>query len=125
VKWIITLELILLFSQPCLASNLPPQTTGKVVGITKEKHYWHKLSPYLPLPIRSTTYTYVTDENETFLYGRKIKGVKDLRSYQEIHPAKHWIIDVCERWQPVLNVAASAAIPAMQVVQTLPGVFKR
>ena len=99
--------------QPCFASTYgPPTTEGMIAGITRVESHWH----LKPFPHRTTTYTYQTDNNETFLFTKKIKGVKDLRPYAEIHPLRHWLIVVCERWQPVANLGASVAIPAMQTL---------
>lgn len=84
-----------------------PVSPTVIVGLEKISHKWHR--KWKILPVRSTVWRYrLSDAPYSFDWPKKIKGIKDLRSYAEKAPIKNWMISFCERWHPVIVTGIDA-----------------
>lgn len=85
----------------------------RVLGLVRETKKWkrfHKV-PYW----RTTTFYYqVEGTDELKAWQKKLRGVRDLRKYEDRFPIRNWIQQTAHRWSPVTNSAAALAIPVIQ-----------
>ena len=87
----------------------------KIEGLAEEQHTWTKKLKVIPW--RKTTYWYKVENHAELHPWPKKLPVKDLRSYAEIHPMKHWVIETFDRWHPVINSVGALGIPLLQVLK--------
>lgn len=110
--------LIFLFSLMIPACYAQDGGEGHVLGLTRAKHHWKRVKKVIPW--RSTIYFYSVDGPQGVQekpWPKKLKGVPDLRKYEQKFPVRHWIQETCHRWSPVTNMAAALALPMIQAVK--------
>jgi hypothetical protein len=96
---------------PAWSQDVDPK--HRVLGLVRIDRHWKKI---LKVPVwRKSTFFYkVEGTKEPKAWPKKLRHVRDLRTYEEQHP--HWSAwqTSARRWQPVVNTGAAGALPFVQ-----------
>jgi hypothetical protein len=79
----------------------PPTDIDGLLHVHKQpRAHWYNLR-------RPKIYEYQLDDGGTFKTAIKLKKVKDLRPFHEAHPVRAFVVEKCDRYEPVFAVGGT------------------